>query len=202
MKSGEMTRTALPRAGTERRARTAPVVVMNFGGIPLEDTHAIARVAATIVEKHVQGANVVALLPPYGAAAPGLDELAAAVSPDPVPRELDLLTSVGASMAVALCAMAVHRRGCRAVSLDGAEAGILTDGAHTHARIVEIRTGRILTELGRHGVVVLPGTSGVTRESHEITTLSAAGAAFAAATLARTLGAELVVPVQQVGDDA
>src|SRR5690348_2105910 len=114
-----MIRTVSPRGTARRRVRTAPVVVLHFGGATLDDTEAVSRVAAAIVAEHERGANVVAVLPPYGAAE--LARLVTQVSSTPHPRELDMLVSSGASMSTALCAMAVHRRGCRAVSLEGAQ---------------------------------------------------------------------------------
>jgi aspartokinase len=98
-------------------------------------------------------------------------------------------------MATALCAMAVHSRGCEAVSLEGSQAGIDTDSAHTCAVVVEVRTSRIEAELRRHGVVLLSGVHGVARETGEPTILAPHGHDVAAVALAAALGADVRVVV-------
>lgn len=181
-------------------AEPARVVVLNFGSVAVGDTEAVGRVAATIVAERAHGVDVVAVLPPYGRAADELARLVSAVSASPHPRELDMLVSSGASMAAALCAMAVHRRGCRAVSLEGAQAGIVTDGAHTCAEVVEIRPERIESELQRHGVVLVSGAHGVSRDTGELTTLGAGGHDAVARELAAALGGEAVHVRELDGD--
>jgi aspartate kinase len=179
-----------------------PIVVMNFGRIPLEDTDAITRAAAAIAAERKAGAGIVALLPAYGRAAAENERLAAAVSQAPVPRELDLLTSSSATMALALCAMALHRQGCRAVSLDGVPAGIVTDGTYSRAQVVEVRPGRLQQEIEQHGIVLVPAITGVARGTHEVTTLSPGGADVAAAALAAALGAQACLDVDELMLDA
>jgi aspartate kinase len=164
-----------------------PVTVLDFGGAAVGDTDAVASVAATIVAEHARGVNVVALVPPYGQAARELSRLVAAVSSTPHPRELDLLGSSGAAMAAALCAMAVHRRGCRAISLEGAQAGVLTDDTHTRARVLAVRTDRVLAELRLHGIVLLSAIHGVARDTGEVTTLEPGGHEIVARALAEAL---------------
>lgn len=171
-----------------RRARRAPIIVMNFAAVPIPDAEAVCRIAATIVTERRRGSAVVAVLPPYEDATEDLAELARAVSSSPSPREHDLLVSSRASMSTALCAMGVHRLGHGAVSLEGPNAGILTDGAHARATVVEIRPQRIVEELRRHGTVVLSSAVGVAQETHETTSLATQGVDLAIA-LADALGA-------------
>jgi aspartate kinase len=186
-------------SGTRLRRRAdperLPVVVLNFGSVRVTDTAAVGRVAETIVSEHARGVNVVAVLPAYGHALDELSQLASAVSASPHPRELDMLVSSGAAMATALCTMAVQGRGCRAVSLEGSQAGIVTDAAHTRAEVVEVRTSRIEAELRRHGIVLLSGVQGVARETGEPTILAPGGHDVAALALARALGADVCVVV-------
>lgn len=183
-----MTQVASPAAVLEQ----VPVVVLDFGSIAVSDTDAVGRVAATIVDEYARGVNVVAVLPPYSRAADELSRLVSAVSNSPQPRELDLLVSSGAAIAAALCAMAVHRHGFRAVSLDGTQAGIITDDTHTRAELVEIRPERIAAELRRHGIVLVSGVHGVSRETGELTTLGVGGHEVVARAVAAALGAEAV----------
>lgn len=193
---------AAPTAGPDAgRAEPTRVVVLDFGSVVVADTEAVRHVAATIVAERARGVDVVAVLPPYGRAAEELARLVSAVSASPHPRELDMLVSSGASIAAALCAMAVHRRGCRAVSLEGAQSGIVTDGAHTRAEVVEIRPERIETELRRHGIVLLSGAHGVSRDTGELTTLGAGGHDAVASGLAAALGG-VAVRVRELDGDA
>src|SRR3982750_2345509 len=101
-------------------------------------------------------------------------ELARKVSPDPHRRELDMLLTAGERISMALLGMALHARGVEGGSFTGAQSGIITDGAHTNARILEVRPVRILEELARGRVVIVAGYQGVSREK-EVTTLGRGG---------------------------
>lgn len=182
----------VPRRGS-RPVQRVPIVVMHFGDIALDDTEAVARVAAIVVAEHGRGSNVVAMLPPYGQAAALLAKLVSEVTPSPHPRELDMLASSSSSMATALCAMAVHRLGRRAVSLEAADVGILTDGAHTRAEVVDTNPDRVAGELRLHGIVLVAARHGVARDSAELTTLAPDERDLAAVALAAALGAETCV---------
>jgi aspartate kinase len=116
--------------------------------------------------------------------------LARRVSPNPHRRELDMLLTAGERISMALLGMALHERGVEAVSFTGSQSGIITDGAHTNARILEVRPVRILEELGRGRVVIVAGYQGVSREK-EITTLGRGGSDTTAVALAAALDAEV-----------
>src|SRR4030081_1574868 len=116
-------------------------------------------------------------------------ELARKVSPDPHRRELDMLLTAGERISMALLGMALHARGVEAVSFTGSQSVIITDGAHTNARILEVRPVRILEELARGRVVIVAGYQGVSRE-REVTTLGRGGSDTTAVALAAALEAE------------
>src|SRR5437868_3666674 len=117
-------------------------------------------------------------------------ELARKISPNPHRRELDMLLTAGERISMALLGMALHDRGVEAVSFTGSQSGIITDGAHTNARIVEVRPVRIWQELERGRVVIVAGYQGVSREK-EITTLGRGGSDTTAVALAAALNAEI-----------
>src|SRR5207302_5620933 len=104
-------------------------------------------------------------------------------------RELDMLLTAGERISMALLGMALHARGVEAVSFTGSQSGIITDGAHTNARILEVRPVRILQEIDRGKVVIVAGYQGVSREK-EITTLGRGGSDTTAVALAAALEAE------------
>src|SRR5204862_3657803 len=89
-----------------------------------------------------------------------LIKLARETSPQPAERELDVLLATGEQAAVALTAMAVNALGGRAVSLTGAEAGILTDRAHTRAKIANISPRKVHEWLAEDYIVVVAGFQG------------------------------------------
>jgi hypothetical protein len=89
--------------------------------------------------------------------------LAHEIQAQPVPRELDALLSTGEQVTTALLAMALHKRGQAAKSYTGAQVRILTDDAHTKARIREIDDRRLHADLEAGNVVVVAGLPGCRR---------------------------------------
>jgi aspartate kinase len=119
-----------------------------------------------------------------------LIRLAHEVSEQPHPREYDMLVSTGERISNALCAMAIHDLGHEAVSFTGSQAGIVTDGSHTKAKIVEVRAQRIHTALEEDKIVLVAGFQGVSTSTHDVTTLGRGGSDTTAVALAAALGAD------------
>ena len=166
------------------------VVVQKYGGSSVADVERIQRVAARVAETRQQGHQVVVVVSAMGDTTDDLLELARKVSPDPHRRELDMLLTAGERISMALLGMALHARGVQAVSFTGSQSGIITDGAHTNARILEVRPVRILEELEKGRVVIVAGYQGVSRDK-EVTTLGRGGSDTTAVALAAALGAEV-----------
>jgi aspartate kinase len=122
-----------------------------------------------------------------------LTELAAAITDDPDPREMDLLLATGEHMSGTLVAMALHAQGIEAISLTGPQAGIQTDASHGRARIANIDPARLRREIERGRVVIVAGFQGSTvadDDTAEITTLGRGGSDTTAVALAARLGAD------------
>jgi aspartate kinase len=166
------------------------IVVQKYGGSSVGDVERIQRVAARVADTRAQGHQVVVVVSAMGDTTDELLGLARKVSPDPHRRELDMLLTAGERISMALLGMALHARGVEAVSFTGSQSGIITDGAHTNARILEVRPVRILEELGKGRVVIVAGYQGVSREK-EVTTLGRGGSDTTAVALAAALGAEV-----------
>jgi aspartate kinase len=179
---------AVPAVGT--RQRTPGLVVMKFGGTSVGDTDKLKRVAERLVEARESGAKVVAVLSAMGKTTDELIRLAFEVSPSPNPREYDMLVSTGERISNALCAMAIHDLGHEAVSLTGSQAGIVTDGSHTKAKIVEVRATRIHEALEQDKIVLVAGFQGVSTDTQDVTTLGRGGSDTTAVALAAALGAD------------
>jgi len=167
--------------------RTPGLVVMKFGGTSVGDTEKLKRVARRLVDARESGAKVVAVLSAMGKTTDELIRLAHEVSSRPHPREYDMLVSTGERISNALCAMAIHDLGHEAVSFTGSQAGIVTDGSHTKAKIVEVRAQRIHTALDEGMIVLVAGFQGVSTEL-EVTTLGRGGSDATAVALASALG--------------
>ena len=170
-------------------AQPADTVVMKFGGSSVADPEKIRNVAARLVEAQKRGARVVATVSAMGDTTDGLLALAHDVSPEPYPRELDMLLSTGERIACALVAMAVHDLGSEAVSFTGSQAGIITDPVHTKAKIREITPVRVVEALDRGRIVLVAGYQGFSRDTMDVTTLGRGGTDATAVALAAALGA-------------
>ncbi len=173
---------AAPEPATE-------TVVMKFGGSSVADPEKIKNVAQRLVEARERGMRVVATVSAMGDTTDGLLELAQEVSPEPDPRELDMLLSTGERIACALVAMAVHDLGHEAVSYTGSQAGIITDPVHTKAKIREITPVRVLEALEQGRIVLVAGYQGFSRDTMDVTTLGRGGTDATAVALAAALGA-------------
>jgi aspartate kinase len=167
----------------------AGTLVMKFGGTSVADPEKIRRVASRLVEAKRVGNRVVAVVSAMGHHTDELVSLAYEVSPEPKPRELDMLISVGERISCALVAMAIADLGLDAISLTGSQAGIVTDTVHGKAKIVEVRAHRIHEALDSDRIVLVAGFQGVSTD-YDITTLGRGGSDTTAVALAAALGAD------------
>jgi aspartate kinase len=170
---------------------TPETVVMKFGGTSVARAEDIKRAAGRIVAAREAGKRVVAVLSARGQTTDDLVRMAQEVSGQPEPRELDMLLSVGERISCALCAMAIHDLGHRALSLTGSQAGIVTDSSHTKARILDVRADRIREALEDDRIVLVAGFQGVSGASRDVTTLGRGGSDTTAVAIAAALGASV-----------
>jgi aspartate kinase len=171
--------------------RVAPeTIVMKFGGTSVAGANDIKRAASRIVAAREGGKRVVAVLSARGQTTDDLVAMAQEVSARPEPREMDMLLSVGERISCALCAMAIHDLGHRAISLTGSQAGIVTDSSHTKARILEIRADRIREGMEQDRIVLVAGFQGVSGSSRDVTTLGRGGSDTTAVAIAAAIGAD------------
>src|SRR5664279_3932152 len=111
------------------------LIVQKYGGTSVGNTDRIKNVAARVAKYRALGDKVVVVVSAMSGVTDNLIKLAKEIMPLPAEREMDMLLATGEQTTIALAAMALHAIGIRAVSLTGAQAGILTDGVHTKARI-------------------------------------------------------------------
>ena len=163
--------------------------MQKYGGSSVADVAKIREVACRIARLHEEGHQLVIVVSAMGNTTTELIHLAKEVSGQPDPREMDMLISVGERISMSLLAMALKDLGVPARSMTGSQSGIITDGIHSNARVVEVRPDRVRSELASGHVVIVAGFQGVSRE-REITTLGRGGSDTTAVVLAAALGAE------------
>jgi aspartate kinase len=165
------------------------LIVQKYGGTSLGTPERIRNVAQRIVETQRENCRVVAVVSAMAGVTDDLLKLADQMSPEPTKRELDILLATGERAATALVSMAINALGAKAISLSGAEAGILTDAVHTRARIANISSKQIQELLAEDYIVIVAGFQGQTAEG-ETTTLGRGGSDLSAIALAGALNAD------------
>ncbi len=165
------------------------VVVQKYGGSSVADVEKIGAVADKIVATKKRGHDVVVVVSAMGKTTDELIALAKKISKDPHRRELDMLVTTGERVSMALLAIAIHARGCDAISFTGSQSGIITNDRHFDARIIEVRPHRIEDELACGRIVIVAGYQGMSYK-REITTLGRGGSDTTAVALAAALSAE------------
>ena len=167
------------------------LVVQKYGGTSVGTVERIQAVARRIHKTVQQGNSVVVVVSAMGKSTDTLVNLARQITTNPSRREMDMLLSTGEQVSIALLSMALQELKQPAVSLTGAQVGIVTEAAHSRARILQIKTERLQKHLNRGEVVVVAGFQGISsREELEITTLGRGGSDTSAVALAASLKAD------------
>ncbi len=166
------------------------LIVQKYGGTSVADTERIKNVAARVARYRERGDRLVVVVSAMSGVTDNLIKLARAIMPLPSEREMDVLLATGEQTTIALTAMALHTLGVPAVSLTGAQAGIVTDRVHTKAKIMNITPRQVHALLDSGQVVIVAGFQGQTQEG-QITTLGRGGSDLTAIALAAALKADL-----------
>ena len=166
------------------------LIVQKYGGTSVGDVNRIKSVAQRVKETYAAGNQVIVVVSARSGVTNELIERAKSLNSDPDEREMDLLLTVGEQETIALTAMALHTLGVPAVSRTGKEAGILTDLAHTRARITSISGGDIKDQLNAGKVVILAGFQGYSPDG-QITTLGRGGSDLSAIAISAALDADI-----------
>lgn len=169
---------------------TVALVVQKFGGTSVADAERIRAVADHVARTRREGDSVIVVVSAMGKATDDLVRLAADVSTVQPTREVDMLLSAGERISMSLLCMALAELGVEATSYTGSQAGIITDTAHTRAKILEVRGDRLRATLEGGGVPVVAGFQGMSVE-RDVTTLGRGGSDTTAVALAAALGARV-----------
>ncbi|MBD1895328.1 aspartate kinase [Coleofasciculus sp. FACHB-129] len=166
------------------------LIVQKYGGTSVGSVERIQAVAQRVLKTAQMGNSLVVVVSAMGKTTDGLVKLANQISTNPSRREMDMLLSTGEQVSIALLSMALQELGQSAVSLTGAQVGIVTEAEHTRARILHIQTHRMERHLDAGKVVVVAGFQGISStEDLEITTLGRGGSDTSAVALAAALRA-------------
>jgi len=163
--------------------------VQKFGGTSVGSIERIQHVAQLIEKMYCEGHQLVVVLSAMSGETDRLSKMARELSTDPDDRELDVLLSSGERVTIALMAMTLKTLGIKAQSFTGRQVGIVTDGAHTKARISRVDTKRVLAALKDGVVPIVAGFQGI-NEASDVTTLGRGGSDLTAVVLAAALKAE------------
>jgi len=166
------------------------LIVQKFGGTSVGSVEKIQQVAQRVYQR-AKDNQVVVVVSAMGKTTDELISLAQQISTHPSRREMDMLLSTGEQVSIALLSMALQALGQPALSLTGAQVGIVTERSYSRARILEIQPDRVQRHLQQGEVVVVAGFQGITnREDLEITTLGRGGSDTSAVALAAALQAD------------
>jgi len=165
------------------------LIVQKYGGTSVGTTERILAVAERVKKTVDAGHRVAVVVSAMSGETNRLIALASEISNRPLPQEMDVLVSTGEQVTMALLCMALKELGQSARSYTGAQAGILTDDAHNKARIRDIDTEALLSELNKGTVAVVAGFQGVNGDGR-VTTLGRGGSDTSAVALAAALKAD------------
>ncbi len=165
------------------------LIVQKYGGTSVGTIERIHRVGDRVAQTQREGNRIVVVLSAMSGETDRLIKLAHEATAAPDERELDMLLSTGERVTIALLAMDLRGRGVNARSFTGRQVGIMTDSAHTKARIARVTADRIREALEQGVVPIVAGFQGINEHS-DVTTLGRGGSDLSAVALAAALKAD------------
>ena len=165
------------------------LIVQKFGGSSVRDAERVMNVAQIVTDTYRAGNDVVVVVSAQGDTTDDLIEKAYEINSKPSKREMDMLMASGEQISISLLAMACEKLGCPAVSLLGWQAGFNTSSAYGTARIKNVKTDRLRSEIDRHNIVVVAGFQGINKYD-DLTTLGRGGSDTSAVAIAAALRAD------------
>ncbi len=165
------------------------LIVQKFGGSSVRDAERVMNVAQIVTDTYRAGNDVVVVVSAQGDTTDDLIAKAYEINSKPSKREMDMLMASGEQISISLLAMAIEKLGCPAVSLLGWQAGFNTSSAYGMARIKNVKTDRLRSEIDRHNIVVVAGFQGLNKYD-DLTTLGRGGSDTSAVAIAAALRAD------------
>ncbi|BDM65393.1 aspartokinase [Shewanella sp. NFH-SH190041] len=170
-------------------AQTHKLYVKKFGGTSVGSIERIEVLAEQIAAAHRAGIRQVIVLSAMAGETNRLIALGGQIDPHGNAREMDMLISTGEQISIALMAMALQKRGVKAVSLTGDQVQIHTNSQFGRASIERVDTDYLESLLASDIIPVVAGFQG--RNPHgDVTTLGRGGSDTTAVALAVALSAD------------
>lgn len=167
------------------------IVVMKFGGTSVGSLDRIKNVAKIIAKKKDEGNDVVVTVSAMAGETDRLINLLKGITEKYDLREYDQLVSTGEQVSIALVAQTLKTMGYDAISFTGPQIGMITDGAHSTARILKITAERLRKSLEDGKICIVAGFQGIHPETGDITTLGRGGSDTTAVAIAAALNANV-----------
>ena len=164
-------------------------VILKFGGSSVADNIKLNVVAEKVIKIREEVKNVVVVVSAQGKTTDRLITEAQDLSAIPNEREMDMLLSTGEQITASKLSILLNRKGHKAISLTGWQAGIITNNIHKSAKVEQICTERIEKELEKGNIVIVSGFQGID-ENEDITTLGRGGSDTTAVALQAALNAD------------
>ncbi|WP_321471433.1 aspartate kinase [Halarcobacter sp.] len=165
--------------------------VLKFGGTSVGTLERIQNVAEIIKQIKNEGHDVIAVVSAMSGETNKLIEYAESFSKNPNPSEIDMLLSSGERVTSALLSIALNEQGYKTTSMSGREAGIVTDNAHTKARIESIDTTNMKNAISEGKIIIVAGFQGVTENTNRVSTLGRGGSDLTAVAIAGAIEADV-----------
>ena len=165
------------------------LIVQKFGGSSVADAERVLNVAGRVTDTYREGNDVIVVVSAQGDTTDDLIAKANEINPKASKREMDVLLSSGEQISIALLAMAIQKLGCPVVSLTGWQAGFNTNAVAGNARINNIDTERMESEIDKHNIVIVAGFQGLDKYDN-ITTLGRGGSDTTAVAIAAAMHAD------------
>ncbi|MBF0565862.1 MAG: aspartate kinase [Nitrospirae bacterium] len=167
------------------------LIVQKYGGTSVGTIERMKAVAGRVVQCRKENNDVVLVVSAMAGETDKLISLAGSISDSPADREMDMLLSSGERVTASLVAMAIDALGCKAMSFSGRQVGIITDTAHTKAKIEMVTAEKVKKALAGGYIPVIAGFQGINRETDDVTTLGRGGSDLTAVAVAAAIKADL-----------
>ncbi len=165
------------------------LIVQKYGGTSVSNLEKIRSVAKHVVHTMKEGNDVVVVVSAMAGETDRLVKLCLQVMDPPDERELDVITSSGEQVSSGLLSMTIKSMGHNALSFQGHQVRIVTDNAHSKAKILRIDAEKIKEALEDGHIIVVAGFQGVD-DNGNVTTLGRGGSDLSAVALAAALNAD------------
>ena len=166
-----------------------PIIVQKYGGTSIGTIDKISSVADKIISEKNNGNQIVVVVSAMSGETNRLHDLAKSIDAEVSGRELDALLSTGEQVTISLLSLSLIKKGHKAISLNGSQAGIITNSVFNKARIESINNSFIKKHLDSGFIVIVAGFQG-SNEDGDITTLGRGGSDTSAVAISVALDAK------------